>query len=324
MSLTKAPPQKILKKSRNRIYGKKKSPEYIAKEIVKLALQGNEPTKIAEIIGKERSIVWRYLNEAANLGLVQKTSTGRIKVARLIQDSKRYEVVERNKFVQKYHVVKRWEDDMRTRNGGKPLSTWGELISKLKTICDTLNISPYEILSPKDGKPYGGAESILRDFASAMQQGKVKHASKRGRKKVYADISMRFINYVKSVRGFCTCSGIAIPPKISGVLSCKNSAYGKYAHVKLSQEKIDECVKLLGEKYGHASREQALFVFYYLTCARKEAGLDVLTHTVTVHPSGWATCRVYESKTNKTWTKYVPADNPHQKIFLDYVKKRGD
>ncbi|MDE1729077.1 MAG: hypothetical protein KGH81_07880, partial [Thaumarchaeota archaeon] len=68
--------------------------------------------------------------------------------------------------------------------------------------------------------------------------------------------------------------------------------------------------------------EQVLFIFYYLTCARKEAGLDVKAHTVTIHPSGWVTCRVHESKTNRTWTKLIPDDNPHQKIFLDYVKKR--
>ena len=142
VSLIPSTSQKILKKSRNRIYGKKKSHDEIANEIVKLALQGTEPGKIGEIVGKERSTIWRYLDEAAKLGLVQKTSTGRIKVAKLTQNSIRYEVVERNKFVQKYDVVQRWEDDMRTRNGGKPLSTWGELISKLKTICDTLNISP--------------------------------------------------------------------------------------------------------------------------------------------------------------------------------------
>ena len=177
LSILTPRPSKTLLKSRNRIYGKKKSHDYILKEIVKLVSQGTEPTKIAEITGKGRSSIWRYLDEASKLGLVKKTSTGRINVPKPIQDSKTYEVVERNKFVQKYDLVKRWEDDMRTRNGGKPLTTWGELISKLKTICDTLNISPYEMLSPKDGKPYGGAESILRDFASAMQQGKVKHAS---------------------------------------------------------------------------------------------------------------------------------------------------
>src|SRR5438445_3443579 len=105
VSLIPSTSQKILKKSRNRIYGKKKSHDEIANEIVKLALQGTEPGKIGEIVGKERSTIWRYLDEAAKLGLVQKTSTGRIKVAKLTQNSIRYEVVERNKFVQKYDVV---------------------------------------------------------------------------------------------------------------------------------------------------------------------------------------------------------------------------
>jgi len=323
MSLIPPKSQKILKKSRKRIYGKKRSYDEILKEIVKLALQGTEPTKIAEITEKSRPTVWRYLDEAAKLGLVQKTSTGRIKLPKLVKDSQVYEILENNKFVQKHEVVKKWVADMLTRNSGKPISVWRNYLSKLKTICDTLKISPYELLESRDGKPYGGAENILRDFATAMQTGMIVPASKRGRKIIYEDdISMRFSNYVKPVRNFCAVNGVAIPPRLNGILSSKNSAYGKYAHVKLSQEKIDECVRLLGQKYGYASREQVLFIFYYLTCARKEAGLDVKAHTVTRHPSGWVTCRVYESKTDRAWTKLIPSDNPHQKIFLDYVKKR--
>ncbi len=315
-------PQKALIKSRNRIYGKKRSHDEILNEIVKLAQQGTQSSKIGEIVGKSRTTVWEYLEEATKLGLVQKTSTGRIQLPQVIKDSKVYEVLDKDKFIKKYDVVGKWVADMRTRNNGEPIAIWRDYLSKLKTICDTLEISPYELLEPRDGKPYGGAESILRDFATAMQKGMLVPASKCGRKSIYPDISTRFPNYVKAVRNFCSVSGVAIPPKINGVLSCKNAAYGKYAHVKLSFEKIDECVKLLGQKYGYASKEQALFVFYYLTCARKEAGLDVKAHTVTMHESGWITCRVYESKTERTWTKLIPSDNPHQKIFLDYIKKR--
>jgi len=322
MSLIPPRSQKVLKKSRNRIYGKKRLRDEILKEIVKLALQGTEPTKIAAITGKSRPSVWRYLDLASKQGLIQKTSTGRIKLSQVIKDSKVYEILENDKFIKKYPVVGKWVADMRTRNSGKPISTWREHLSKLKTICDTLKISPYELLTAKDGKPYGGAESILIDFATAMQTGMVVPASKCGRKAIYEDVSTRFPNYVKAVRNFCTVNGVAIPPRINGILSCRQVGYGKYSHVKLSQEKIDECVRLLGQKYGYASKEQTLFIFYYLTCARKEAGLDVKVHTVTRHPSGWVTCRVYESKTDRTWAKLIPSDNPHQQIFLDYVKKR--
>ncbi|MGI0026896.1 MAG: hypothetical protein ACREAD_03550 [Nitrosopumilaceae archaeon] len=314
--------RKILIKSRNRIYNKKKSHNEILKEIVKLALQGNQPTEIAKIIGKGRTSIWEYLDEASKLGLVQKTSTGRIKLAQQIKDSKIYEIVDKDRFIKKYKVVADWVADMLTRNGGKPVVAWRSNISKLKTICDTLSLSPYELLAAKNGKQYGGAESALRDFARALQTGQVKHASTRGSKPTYDDISTRFFNYVMAVRNFCAVSGISIPPKINGVLSGKKQGYAKYSHVKLSFGKIDECVKLLGEKYGYASKEQALFVFYYLTCARKQAGLDVKAHTVTHHESGWIICRVNESKTGDTWTKYIPNDNPHQQIFLDYMKKR--
>jgi predicted transcriptional regulator len=154
-------PAKIRQKSRNRLYGKRRSHKEILNEIVRLALQGTQPLEIAKIIGKGKSTVWVYLNEAAKLGLVQKTSTGRIKLPQIIKDAKAYEILEKDKFVQKYEPVKKWVDDMRTRNKGKPIAIWREHLSKLKTICDTLQISPYELLEPKDGKPYGGVENIL-------------------------------------------------------------------------------------------------------------------------------------------------------------------
>jgi hypothetical protein len=317
------PQQKILRKSRNRIFGKKKLHHEILKEIVKLALQGTPIQKIVEITGKGRTSIWSYLDEAAKLGLVQKTSTGRIKFAQQIKDSRVYEIVEKDKFVKKYKIVADWLADMRTRKGGKPVIAWRSNLSKLKTVCDTLNLNPYELLSAKNGKQHGGAENALRDFATAMQTGKVKYASTRGSKPIYDDdISTRFFNYVMVVRNFCAVNGVAIPPRINGILSGKKASYGKYSHVRLSFEKIDQCVKLLGEKYGYASKEQALLVFYYLTCARKQAGLDVKVHTITHHESGWITCRVHESKTGHMWTKYIPNDNPHQQIFLDYMKKR--
>ncbi|MGB6463382.1 MAG: hypothetical protein WBF38_04060 [Nitrosotalea sp.] len=323
MALATVSHRKVPKNQRSRIYGKRRSDAEILKEIVKLALQGIQPTEISKITGKGRTTVWRFLEKASQQGLIQKTSTGRIDLPKQVKDPKVYEIIANDKFVQKYEAVSKWVTDMRTRNNGKPIVAWRHYLSKFKTICDTLKIKPYELLESRDGKPYGGAESVLRDFATAMQAGKVIPASKKGRSKIYLDdIAIRFSNYIKPVRNFCIVNGVAIPSRTSGILSCKKFGYGKYSHVKLSFEKIDECVRLLGEKYGHASREQALFVFYYLTCARKEAGLDVKAHTITIHESGWVTCRVYESKTGQTWTKYVPSDNPHQKIFLDYVKKR--
>ena len=192
----------------------------------------------------------------------------------------------------------------------------------MKTICDTLELNPYSILSNQNGLAYGGAKAALTAFSNAMINDKVKYASKSGRRSNSPDISTKFREYSQVIRSFCAGNGILIPERIEGILSGKKVSYGKYAYIKLSFEKIDECVRLLGEKYGYASREQALFVFYYLTCARKQAGLDVKAHTVTHHQSGWITCRVHESKTGHTWTKYIPNDNPHQQIFLDYMEKR--
>ena len=79
-------------------------------------------------------------------------------------------------------------------------------------------------------------------------------------------------------------------------MSGKKVNYGRYAHVKLSFEKIDGLVHYFGEKYDHASKEQAAFVFYYLSCARNLSGAMVKLGNFVTHLGGWVTCRVFESK----------------------------
>ncbi|MEW5840625.1 hypothetical protein [Nitrososphaera sp.] len=74
------------------------------------------------------------------------------------------------------------------------------------------------------------------------------------------------------VRNSAMSNGVSFPRGMSGLLSGKKINYGRYAHVKLPFEKIDSLVQYLGRKYGHASKEQAAFVFYYLTCARNQSG----------------------------------------------------
>ena len=190
MSILTQEHKKTSSKSRGRIYGKKKSHEEILNEIVKLALQGTPIQKIAEITGKGRTSIWSHLNEAAKQNLIQKTSTGRIKLTPQIKDSRIYEIIEKDKFVKKYKAVTDWVADMRTRKGGKPVIAWRSNLSKLKTVCDTLNLNPYELLSAKNGKQHGGAESVLRDFAHAMQTGQVKYASTRGSKPISDDMKI--------------------------------------------------------------------------------------------------------------------------------------
>ncbi len=75
------------------------------KEIVKLALQGTQPTEISKITGKSRSTIWSYLDEASKQNLIQKTSTGRIQLPKQIKDSRVYEIIEKDKFVKKYKAV---------------------------------------------------------------------------------------------------------------------------------------------------------------------------------------------------------------------------
>jgi len=82
---------------------------------------------------------------------ISKTTTGRVKLAQQIKVSKIYEIVDNDRFVKKYPVVAGWVADMRTRKGGKPVVAWKHNLIKLKTICDTVNLNPYELLATKKG-----------------------------------------------------------------------------------------------------------------------------------------------------------------------------
>jgi transcriptional regulator NrdR family protein len=315
-------PRRILIKSRNRIYGKRATEDEITKEIAKMAASGLPMLEIVEQTGKARTTVWRYLKEAEKKRLIEKTGTGRIKLSEQVILEREYIRLELDDFVKKYPAVETWVNDMRTRKDGRPIRIWKTMLSNLKTICDTLELSPPAVIAGTDNAGrMASCKRTLQEFALAVQKGQVKYTVLRRKKQKMSEAGLR--NYRLTLRNFAMSNGVAFPRGMSGLLSGKKVSYGRYAHVKLQFEKIDECVKYLGKKYGHASKEQAAFVFYYLTCARNMSGAKVrLAANFTTHAGGWITCRVFKSKISTPWTKYLPADNPHQKVFLDYKSKK--
>jgi predicted transcriptional regulator len=324
------PLRRVLIKSRNRIYGRKATKQEITDEIAKMAAAGLPVLEIAEQSGKARTTVWRYLKEAEKRGLIEKTKTGRVKLSEQVLEEKEYARLELDDFVSKYPAVGTWVNDMRTRKDGKPIRMWKSMLSHLKTVCDTLKVPPSAVIAgPDNHARIQSCRRVLQEFALAVQKGHVKYAMGnkpengvgKNRRKGMSEAG--FHGYRMAVRNFAMSNGVSFPRGMSGLLSGKKVGYGRYAHVKLPFEKIDELVQYLGKKYGYASREQAAFVFYYLTCARNQSGARVRLSNFVTHRGGWVTCRVFESKTSTPWTKYLPADNPHQKVFLDYLKARN-
>jgi hypothetical protein len=315
--------RRVLIKSRGRIFGKKASPEEIMRKVAALATKGLGMADIGAQCGFSASKAHRYLQKAVAAGLVAKTETGRVELPEEVKAAKVYAQLKMDEFVTKYPQVEAWVNDMRTRRHGKPIKSWRGLLSSFKTVCDTLELSPLSFLAGQDNaERIAACNQALTNFALAAQEGRVKYVNAKVAKQgAMSEAALR--SYAMAVRNFAMFHGVAFPRGIAGVLSGKKVSYGKYAHVKLSFQKLDELVRWLGAKYGYASKEQAAFVFYYLTCARNQAGVGVrLDHFVT-HPNGWVTCEVYESKTETPWTKYLPADNPHQKILIDYLAKRS-
>lgn len=313
------------------LYGQPATEEQRQAEAVKLALQGLGSGKIAEQIGKDRMTVWRYLQAAKKKGLIKTTETGRVEVSEKAKDDQKYARLLRDDFVQKYQPVKSWVDDMRTKKDGNPIASWDSFLNAFKTVCDTLQLSPYAIIAGgTNSEKIETVKRIVQSFYLAAQEGRIKYGSqnewrgrlaKQGKERKIPGVE-GLKEYKMAVRNFAMSNGVAFPRGIGGILSGKKINFGQYADVKLSFAQLDQSVTFLKDKFGYASIEQAAFIFYYLSCARNQAGAQVKVGGFTTRSDGWVIGNVYESKTGTAWKKYLPPDNPHQKIFLDFLAKR--
>ncbi len=313
--------KKVLLKSRGRIFGKRKSKEEIMKDIADMAIKGYSVRQMAETSGKSERQVQRYVDAAVKAGLLKRGDTGRIQISEQVKAEIEFLQIEMDDFIQRYPEVKNWVEDMKTRNKGKPIRNWKSLLSHLKTLCDTLELPPPAIIAGVDNvQRQDSMKNALKQFALAVQEGRVKYSDKQQSKQMG---EAGFKGYVDAVRNFAMTNGVALQRGISGILSGKKVSYGKYAHVRLSAEQRDACVQWLTKKYGYDSTEVNAFIFFYLTCARNQAGVNVKVAGFETHSNGWVTVPVYESKTDTNWVKFLPADNPHQKQFVDFLARNA-
>lgn len=323
--VTKQPTQVIIK-SRGRLAGKKTTYQNIEDTIVRLAKEGKSSKEISAQVGKHRDTVNEYIKKAIAKGLIERDSERKIKITAKVQTELVHQFLQRDNFKTKYPSVENWVDKRlleATGNKDKIKSVMSQL-NYLKVVCDTLEIHPYSLLAEKNGVKYAGLEDTMLLFKKAIVDGTVKNIKKRQKKELDdVNIDATFRNYLMACRNFAMYSGVTIPklPK-SHILSGKKVSFGMYAHIKLPFPKINECVKYLISKYSENSEETAKFIFYYLTGTRKNSAYKVETNTIQVRLDGWLECKVYEKKTDTTWRKLIPNDNPHFEIIKNYMLNR--
>lgn len=124
-----------------------------------------------------------------------------------------------------------------------------------------------------------------------------------------------------AVRHFLMSKGINIPRGMGDAygLSGEKQNYGEYSHILLKDEEIEKARTYIKE---HFDLDTLLFFDWGIeSCARSETIVTTEISKMNLD-SAVKTIRVYESKTEKTWTKYLLADKyPHAKETLDEIQK---
>ena len=325
---TTVPTVELKPKSQNTrgyMTGQKMTPQQMETEIIRLS-KTHTVSEIIAITGKSKRTILRIRQKAKQTGKIITGESGRVTLPQDELAKRQYQSITRDELCEKYQPVKKWIDQRIGEAQGKKkqILRARSQLGKIKIICDTLRLNPYSMLSSgDDGTSYGGLTTVMTAFSTAMVEGRVVYQQKNQKQPDPENIDSAFREIKMACRNFATYNGVTIPklPK-NHILSGKKVGFGKYAHIKMTHEEINQCIELLSEKFGKDSIQVAMFVFYYLTGSRALSIYDIKISTVETDKNGWITCRVYESKTEHTWQKFIPNDNPHFNILQDWFYKR--
>jgi len=105
------------------------------------------------------------------------------------------------------------------------------------------------------------------------------------------------------VRSFLGSKSIAIPRGMGSQfgLGGEKVGYGNYGHIKLTDQQIDQIQEILKDDL-----ETRLFFNWGIeSCARSETIAKTEISKIEPQENGLVIARVYESKTDKPWTKYL-------------------
>jgi len=130
-----------------------------------------------------------------------------------------------------------------------------------------------------------------------------------------------------SIRSFLASKNIAIPRGMGSQfgLGGEKESYGKYAHIKLTDAQIDQAQEILKDD----PETRRFFNYGIESCARSQTIAKTEISKIDVEENGLIAIRVYETKTEKPWTKYLLTTKyPHaMKTWQDiqaYMKENPD
>ena len=203
------------------------------------------PTEIGDKIwggANSRITAKRYLDRLAEKGQLGKTETGRAEQTDEVRAKREFIKSGRDNFIQTYPSVKRWNEDMMTRNKGQPIESRAINISRLFKVCDTLQVSPDSLTDTSYDEEAKRQRAPLETLTHYMRLFALR----------FAEASDSFPDsYIKATCDYAIAAQhVVIPHGVSGILSRKKRNYGIYADlVKTSDTKRVEMIRFASSTF---------------------------------------------------------------------------
>lgn len=276
-------------------------------------------SQIAELLGRTRQWVSSIVDIGINHKMIETDDTGKIQQPKL-SELENWTYLNADDFALN-PLVKAWIEDLLTKNGGKPKKTWKSNLIGLKKFCNTLQITPTQLIGDRSRQHF---ESMLKKLALRLQQNPETYdKSNKGLKS--ENWESRFHGLKMSARIFVQFHGVPLPKNIGGIASGKVIQHGQYADVRLSQIEIEKAKQYIIEKYGLDSDIFRVFMIGIQSGSRKNALLKMECQWE-VHQGAdnltYFQMSAYETKTESNWKKYIYDKETQQSLILQ--KNRGE
>lgn len=270
-----------------------------------------------------RASVYNYKKKLIKRGFLQKDErTGRPIRSQSSLLAQKWNRMEKLPFVQLPEIKKTWEN-MKRKNKGKGLKSMGSIISRILTFCNTLEVSPKDLLSGVHGhdnelkdNPFAQPDPLISltyammEFREHMDNKTVKYNQEMDYCTKNEDPSIK--GYVSALRGLYACNGKSIPRSYGGIghiLSNSKENFGAYNDVKLTYGAKLRGIEWFKVNYG---MEYARFFAFMSEMIVRTSSLYRWMPVFTFKKISidgimceYAFTHIYESKTDKHWPQTI-------------------
>ena len=285
-----------LHKSRNRIAGKKYTPEEypaaLKAAILGLIAAGDtSPNSIAGKLGKDRTLISKKIHEYAQAGDLELTESGRVPKIPAIAAARSFEALSDEDFIAKNPEVLKWIEDMKTRGkNGAMLADASALISGLRYSCKVLKVNPSAFAVSREIN-----EKLLTELRAQL---KIITPDRRSR---------GWMSYTQSIRNFAQSMGTGWARNMApAIASGKKVNYGAYSKLFATDDQREGIMQYA----SRFSTDLKIAIWFGMEASTPRDATLRAIKVAQVHfrqRAGFeiAELEVYERKTETYWPKQL-------------------